>query len=187
MLEDAIIAGDLVLVEKAINALSDPAYINKVNKQSGHTPLNLACLSGNCDIIDLLIDQGKANLVNEDAKGRLPLHCAAESKDIAVVERVVYWLTTKPAAVKGNWLAKCLKMKDLRGWTGFHAAIFGCKQGESYHILDTLLSHLPEATPSTGNLYMCQPKSRSCPAVLGLLYKAILCGSDQVVELLVSE
>jgi hypothetical protein len=184
-MEAAIMSGDVARVEMAIKGLRDPGYINKIDSRSGHTPLNLACLSANCEIIDMIIDKGNANLVNEDAKGRLPLHCAAESKNVEVVERIVHWLTHKTISVKGNWLNKCLKMKDMRGWTVLHAAIFGPDKDASCRIVRHLMEHMPETGIPSGNLYICQPKSKYCPAVVGLLHKAILCGSGEMAKLLV--
>ena len=86
LLLDAALAGDLALVEQA---LQNGADVNdNTLHANGMTPLHMACCRGHLDVVQELVARG-ANVEATDEFGRTPLHLACGNGHLDVVQELV--------------------------------------------------------------------------------------------------
>ncbi|XP_074872451.1 relA-associated inhibitor [Carettochelys insculpta] len=84
LLLDGALAGELEVVQQAVNELNDPSQPN----DEGITALHNAICGANYNIVDFLISVG-ANVNSPDSHGWTPLHCAASCNDTAICMALV--------------------------------------------------------------------------------------------------
>lgn len=83
-LAKAIKANDIKTVKLFVNSRMD---LNDLTR-SGHSPLCVACESGNADMVSLIL-QGDVNLLRRNsADGLSPVFCAVKSNNIAILEKL---------------------------------------------------------------------------------------------------
>ena len=116
----AALAGDEVtfaaLVAKA--GAKAGTFASKVDTKTGSSPLHAACLLGLSETVSLIIAAG-ADLMQEDAEHRFPLHCAVKSGDLATVKM----LTDAHDERRKGTTQQLLQRPDKQGMTPVHLAV----------------------------------------------------------------
>ena len=82
---DAVRRGSFTEVKKL---LRKPENISIPNAQQ-QTPLHTACIEGNTQIVNYLIEKKKADVNARDRDGWTPLHCACHSGYLEIVETLI--------------------------------------------------------------------------------------------------
>ncbi|GBG33196.1 Serine/threonine-protein phosphatase 6 regulatory ankyrin repeat subunit B [Hondaea fermentalgiana] len=89
-------------------------FVNRaINDHTGMSPLHVACMSGKESSVRAILKL-HPDLCALDNKGRMPLHCAAESKSATAVSVLLAALEER------DWAARSLGSRDERGLTPLH-------------------------------------------------------------------
>ncbi|XP_018620399.2 relA-associated inhibitor [Scleropages formosus] len=98
LLLDGALVGELEIVQKAVQEMSDPSQPN----DEGITALHNAICGGHYSVVDFLVRIG-ANVSAPDSHGWTPLHCAASCNDKPLCEYLVRNGAAVMAVTESDW------------------------------------------------------------------------------------
>ena len=165
--------GSLQVMRLLLTQKADP----NAAKTDGWTPLSLAAWHGHAGCVAVLIEARDLDLLVEDGRHRMALHCAFEGGDPAVVSA----LLAAYDARSPRWAAQALRGADDRGWTPIHIAARARHAADVDH-LRTALARVG-AAPGLGlgdPVFRAlapgeKPPPKERPPRVGLLHLAAQC------------
>lgn len=155
-----------------VAALVASKSVDTKNRE-GYAPLHLACLAGDVKSAQLLVREGAASLVNEDAKRRMPLHCAAISGSEPLCSLLIDALDER------KWVPRTILMRDEQQFTPLHHAIRARGGDASLALMQLLVRRAAASQPLSA-----APELAPAPGRPGLLHCAAAEGREGLLELL---